>query len=306
MTQPVRIGVIGLGRRWRKRYRPALRLVTDHFKVCGVYDQLRRRAVSVAKEIGCDAAQGVVELLNRVDLDAVLLLDPQWFGLWPLEVACRAGKPVFCCPGLECDEEHADALLRQVQASALPVLMEFAPRFAAATARCRELLRDQLGPARLLMCESVQPDVMSRGHRPSSRARTASVASSLCDWCSFLLDAEPIGASCLHKETLTSVLLDFADGRAAQINRWRAPAARRTLRLRAVAERGSLRVVLPDRVSWQDDSGRHSDKMTSPRPLGVVLLERFHGVLRGGQAAQPSLADAHRIMGCLRCALAIS
>src|SRR5207248_617085 len=163
-------------------------------------DPLRRRAVSVAKEIGCEAAQGVVELLHRVDLDAALLLDPQWFGLWPLEVACRAGKPVFCCPSLECDEEHADALLRPVQASGLPVLMEFAPRFAPATARCRELLREHLGPARLLICESVQPDETGRGPRPAPRLRAPYVGSSLVDFCAFLLDAEPIRATCLHKE----------------------------------------------------------------------------------------------------------
>ena len=51
--------------------------------------------------------------------------------MWPLELACRARKPVLCCVALEQDAEHADDLLRQVRDSQLPVLMELAPRYLA-------------------------------------------------------------------------------------------------------------------------------------------------------------------------------
>src|SRR6266478_2001490 len=128
MTNPLRVGVIGLGRRWRKRYRPALLALHDCFRVHALYDQVQQRALGEAERLQCDAAAGITELLERDDLDAVLLLDAQWFGLWPLELACRVGKPVFCCAGFDREDARADAVYQQVQAAKLPVMVEMAPR----------------------------------------------------------------------------------------------------------------------------------------------------------------------------------
>src|SRR5438067_8986693 len=88
---PLRLGVIGLGAAWRKRYRPALLALADHFLIEIVCDQVLGRAERVARELGCAAAAGPAELLESGRVDALLLADLQWFGLWPVELACRAG-----------------------------------------------------------------------------------------------------------------------------------------------------------------------------------------------------------------------
>ena len=44
MTDLLRVGVIGLGRRWRKRYKPALGALRQRFAVRAVCDQVRERA----------------------------------------------------------------------------------------------------------------------------------------------------------------------------------------------------------------------------------------------------------------------
>src|SRR5947209_8399005 len=130
MADPLRMGVIGLGRHWKKSFRAALRALPDHFEVHALCDQVRNRARQEARLLGCHAVPGPTALLESAEVDALLLLDTQWFGLWPLELACRFGKPVFCAGPLEPEDARADALCQQVQNSRLPVMVGMTPRFA--------------------------------------------------------------------------------------------------------------------------------------------------------------------------------
>ena len=95
MASRLRMGVIGLGRRW-PRYRQAVQTLRSQVRVRAVHDPAPARAEAEARALGCAAAGGVVELLERDDVDAVLLLGGPWFGLWPLGQACRVNKPVLC------------------------------------------------------------------------------------------------------------------------------------------------------------------------------------------------------------------
>ena len=45
----VRIGVIGLGRLWEVRHRPALARLSDRFVISAVYDQVMHRAQAEAQ-----------------------------------------------------------------------------------------------------------------------------------------------------------------------------------------------------------------------------------------------------------------
>src|SRR5436309_3192286 len=84
----LRVGVIGLGRLWEARHKPALMRLRDRFQVTAVYDQVMRRAEIEAGQLGCAAAEGLTALIERTDVDAVYVLTPQWFGLHPIELAC--------------------------------------------------------------------------------------------------------------------------------------------------------------------------------------------------------------------------
>ena len=54
----LRVGVIGLGRLWEARHKPALARLADRFRVTAVYDQVARRAAIEATQVGCAAAEG--------------------------------------------------------------------------------------------------------------------------------------------------------------------------------------------------------------------------------------------------------
>src|SRR5687767_9177731 len=154
MAERLRVGVIGLGRRWQTRYRPALAALRDRFTVTAVTDPCARRAAAVARRLGCTAAPGVLSLLEG-ELDAVLLLGRPWYRLWPLEQACRLGRPTYCAVSLA-DDPRADALVQQARVRSLPVMAALPPRLAPATEPLRELL-GRIGPVRSLVCTAERP-----------------------------------------------------------------------------------------------------------------------------------------------------
>ena len=71
MSTRLRVGVIGLGRRWR-RYRHALEALRKRVAVRAVCYQVARRAEDEARRLGCAAAAGPADLLERDDVDAAL------------------------------------------------------------------------------------------------------------------------------------------------------------------------------------------------------------------------------------------
>jgi len=314
MTDVLRVGVIGLGRRWRRRYKPALLALRQRFAVRAVYDQVRERAAAEARRLRCPAVAGPAALLERGDVDAVLLLDAQWFGLWPVGLACRFGKPVFCSCPAERDEAYADALVRQVHESRLPVMVEMAPRVAAETTRLREIVATELGPVLRVLCDALLP---ARAGPALVREKGGTTAASpppfvaafplgasgvaLLDWCASLLGGEPGRVLATGTDGGYDMLLDFGDGRGAEIRHRRLGAVRR-LRLEVIAEHGMAVAELPGRLWWTARDGRHVHVMSRRQPTGQVLLERFHQAVTMGLPPEPNLRDAHRALGWLRAA----
>jgi predicted dehydrogenase len=305
-TPPLRVGVIGLGPLWRSRYRPALAALRDRFQVSGVCDQIEEHSLREAKSLGCAVASGPTDLLDDDGVEALLLLDPQWYRLWPLELACRLGKPAFACAYLDLDESYADALCEAVTTRGLPLMLERPLRRAPALRRLRELQDCTLGPVRLLLCESaeVRLPAAQQGGVPGFPDEGRCGDSALLDCCCDLLPGDPVGVAATGVEGagLTNLLLEFEGGRALQVTRYPVFGPRGGVRLRAVCDRGTAAAFLPGRVQWTDASGRHADVLPVERPLGQVLLQEFHDAVRGGRRPEPDLERAARLLAWVRTA----
>jgi myo-inositol 2-dehydrogenase/D-chiro-inositol 1-dehydrogenase len=298
MLEPLRLGVIGLGRRWRRRYKPALRTLADSFVVRGLYDQIQMRAQREARRLGADTLSAPTALMERDDIDAVLVADLQWFGLWPVELACRFGKPVFCGVSLGLDEAQVDGIQEQVQAERLPVMVAMPPRYLPATAWLREVLRTTLGPPRFLVCDLV------RAPRPASLPplfRASSLA--LVDWCAGLFEAEPthVRATGVEGMGLVSVFWEFPGGRAVQMGYRPVPQAKPAWRVQVITDRGAATVAFPNRVRWTADC-RHTVTLPRGQPAVRAMLHAFFEAVRGGRAPEPSWMDAYRVLRWLRAA----
>jgi predicted dehydrogenase len=299
--KPLRVGVLGLGKRWQQRYRPVLRALRRRFELAAVCDPVMARAAHEARQLGCGLAAGPTELLERPDVDALLLLERSWYGLWPVEVACRLGKPVLCAVPPTGDGGHAERLRERIEQTGLPVMVALPAPFDPALLRLRELLREQLGKPRLLLGSRIVP----QSNRPKEGGTQALAAGwlHLLSWCDGLLEGAPqrLLKMVSTEGVLASLLLDYGAGRAAQLSWVRAPVGRWSWRIQVCGEHGWA-VAGPGRICWHSPAGRFRQSLARPGPAARVLLRAFAKALASGQPPRPSFADAHRLLHWLRLA----
>jgi predicted dehydrogenase len=317
--------VIGLGRLWEARHKPALARLHDRFEVTAVYDQVHRRAEVEAAHQGCAAVEGLAALVGRPDVDVIYLMTPQWFDLHPIELACDAHKPVYCALPLAGSLDELRRLARRIEASGIPFMPEFARRFYPATLRLKELLATTLGAPRLIVGHTRLFGFDRYGHPgPTTQMTPAPLlidpGSFLLDWCCFLFQREPTGLQGCESSVLPhadqaatsgpdfeSFVAEFPGGGVAQISfgRYHRTAWGDATRFlpppgfQVYAERGVAWVELPDRVQWSDAGGTHEERLPLEPTVGDVLNEQFHRLVRGDHSLAPTVRDAltaaHRV-----------
>ena len=303
MSSPLQVGIIGLGPRYQKRYKTALLRRADRFAVRAVCDQVQQRALGEAKQLGCAAVAGPTEMFERADVEALLLLDLQWYRLWPLELVCRYKKPVYCCDMLARDNAYADLIYERLKECKLPVLMAMTPRFMPASSFLRELVDGQLGPPRMLLCDYTEPWRRRRPPHPAPPAGELDIlGSALLDWCSSLMEGQPTSVQAVRAGSgeMHSLFLRFAEDRAIQFTCRRGPGLRRGMRLQVIGTDQSASVELPHRISWSDARGDHT--LTLRPRLSVIdqLLDKFWQTVRCGTPPEPGIRESYRVLGWLR------
>jgi predicted dehydrogenase len=311
VNRQVRLGIVGLGRRWQRRYLPALTALNERFSIAGVCDPVKQRAAAEARRLGCPSAAGPNALLERDDVDALLIADHQWFGLWPVEQACRLGKPALCGATRDCLDAHLSTIYEKAQTAGIPVVMALTFRLEPAAVRLLELCQTEIGPARFLLCDEIRPS--SRAQRPYSAAcpdpdsiwRTLGDSGISClDYGAWLLGDAPtaVSATGLGQEGIGMLIFQFGAERAIHMIGRRLPAARPALRLQVIGEQASATVKWRGLVSWTSRTGTHWQRLTRQRPRAELLLEHFWRVVREGETPVAGLPEAYRIFTWLRAA----
>jgi len=322
----LRVGLIGLGDAWESRYRSALRSLADRYEVRAVCEQVAHRAQQAAAEFGATPVDGYRALCAREDIDAVLMLAPQWYGWQPILAASDAGKAIFCAAALDLDPMEARRIKVRVDEQGVAFMAGFAHRHNAATLRLKELLATQLGAPRLLFCHARRPARDPNSEVTQSRYQAAGVRDlmELVDWCCYVVGSEPtsvLGAS--HQapsniggEDYEVISLDFSDpqrpgsGITAQIScgryassQWpEAVTFRPPADLQIACENGIAFVDLPSTLIWFDDAGRHRESLDSERPVGEQLLVQFHRDATSLVRSISSLEDAYRALSIVSAA----
>jgi predicted dehydrogenase len=295
----IRLGLIGLGDVWQLRHAPALRALADRFEVRAVCDPVRHRAEQAAAEFHAEAVDGYHVLVQREDVDAVLVLSPQWFRALPILAACESGKAIYCAVGLDLDAEEADSIRGRVEEAGIAFMAEFPKRQAPATIRLKELIATQLGEPRLLFCHQRSAPETS----PASAAITGVPSPTFrnaigqVDWCHYVVDRPPTFVNGLiHQsgddgvEDYRMLSVDFSPhekpgfGSIAQISsgRYVPPKWQEAISYHPLAElqvscaRGIAFVDLPATLVWFDEAGRHQESLESERPVGERLLTQFY------------------------------
>jgi predicted dehydrogenase len=252
--------------------------------VRAIYDASPQRARREGRRLNCDIADSVLDILERRDVEAVLLCDPPWHGHWTVERAAEAGKPVFSATPAGADANGLDSARRKVRERSLPAMAALPTAIAPAVARLRVLLDKHLGPVRSVCC-------MRSSDRAVSRLLESSALLSGLHLCQQLIGAMPetVWTAAPEGAGLVNLTLAFPGGRAASVMLPTGP--RSSWRTTVVAERGCAEAVLPRRLRWRDAGGQHS--LCLPRQRApLVLLRRFLEAVAAGRAPEPSFEDA--------------
>lgn len=316
----LRIGLVGLGEGWQTRHRPALRVLHDRFDVRAVFSPVAKLAENTASEFQADAVDGYRALVNRCDIDAVMVLQRTWLGWLPMLAACEAGKAIYWAGDLDVDPQQDEHVRTAIEESGIAFMAEFPRRFAPATLRLKELIATRLGAPQLLFCHRrITADKPNGGRRAHEPARCEFVE--LIDWCRYIVDREPATVSSTSHQMADNtgyrcITLDFpgAEKRAAvtaQIScgdyirpawheavNFRPPSA-----LQVCCERGVAFIDLPATLVWFDDAGRHLESLESELPVAEQLLTQFHRSVTSLVRNISDLNDAYRAATLLAAAL---
>jgi predicted dehydrogenase len=314
----LRVGLIGLSKDWQNRYRPALRMLQDRFEVRGVYSSVARLADQVAQEFHCERFDGYRTMLQRDDIDAIMLLDGDWFGTLPVQAACEYGKAVYCGTEVDFEPSVAHELRKQVEQSGVAFMAEFPRRFAPATLRLKELIATQLGRPRLLFCHRrLACEAVGSQRTPRSLVdRSRRELMELIDWCRFIVGHDPRAIQAVYHPSMTDqatpdyqvLSVDFSTGDSpneatlAQIScgayipgtwheaiTFRPPAG-----VQVACEKGLAFVDLPNSLIWFDEAGRHQESLDSELSVGQQLLTQFHRAVTSLVRKMGDLEDVYR------------
>jgi predicted dehydrogenase len=322
----LRVGLIGLGEVWQARHAPALRALADRFEVRAICDQVRHRAELAATEFHAEPVDGYHALVQREDIDAVLVLSPHWFGALPILAACESGKAVYCAVGLDLDATEALQIKNRVEESGIAFVAEFPRRQAPATIRLKELIATQLGETSLLFCHQRFADDMQVAGLNNANPKHATFRHLLgqVDWCRYVVDREPTSViGVIHAssdgedgEDYQMMSLNFSPagqpekGPIAQIScgryipsNWQEAISYRPLAtLQASCSKGIAFVDLPAALVWFDEAGRHQESLESERPVGEQLLTHFFRSVTSLVRRTCDLEDAYRAIQVVQAA----
>lgn len=318
----LRVGIIGVGNHWEKRYRPALRTLADRFEVRGVCSQVAALGQQVARDFNALTFDGYRSLCSRSDIDAVLLLASEWYGPLPILAACDYGKAVYCATTLELDPARAQAIRRRVEEAGIAFMAEFPRRQTPATLRLKELIATSLGAPKMLFCHARREmNSAPRGYGVECPVDVQDMME-LADWCSYVVGSDPKSVfSVRHRvapdqdaDDYQMLNLEFSDspdqgtGPLAQISCSRylardwheAVAFRPPAELQVCCERGVAFVDLPNSLVWFDEAGRHRESLDMDRPVGEQLLTQFHRSVTSLVRKTSDLRDAYRALQIVR------
>ncbi len=311
----LRVGVIGQGRDWQGRYLPALRSMRERFQVVGFYNSVHALAETSAREFDATSFASYREMMEDPALDAVMVLEDDWYRLAPLMAACDYGKAVFCGAEIDLTSATATEFQERIRSAGIAFMTELSRRFAPATLRLKELIATRLGRPRLLFCHRrLVSDTKSEKDSKSPESRAQRELVELVDWCNYIVGKKPHWIQAIRHASPASIAtsdyqifsLGFgnteeeSDSILAQIScgayipqtwheaiTYRPPAA-----IQVCCENGVAFVDLPSTLVWFDRAGRHQESLDTELSVGQQMFGQFHRAVTSLVCNSSDLDDA--------------
>lgn len=223
----VRIGVIGSGFMGRTHVDAASRLDTT----IPIAVTSGSRATQLAKDYGIDEEPDVESMVNRDDIDAVVISTPHWLHYDEAMAAARAGKHVLVEKPVATSLEHCDEMIAAFQERGLVLSVGYHQRFRESNFRTRDLIQSgAIGPVRCIQMSALFDITALRSDpgfggnwgwwtNPLAMAHLMNSAPHNIDLCRWWLDSEVTSVSALcgtyreenPNENTTMALLQFGN-----------------------------------------------------------------------------------------------
>jgi predicted dehydrogenase len=325
-------GLIGLGPEWEHRYKPALAKLRRRLRVTCVHSAVVTHAEQVAVELQSDVAPGLVALIERDDVKALLVLDSAWYPGVPAQLACEAGKPAFLAGRLVPRLPIADQLLRRAAESGVTLMPDFAHRYTPTTSRLRELVATRLGRPLSLLVDVAAPFDHSTDATMTLPVEARDLLTTTIDWCTNVVGTAPAAVRAAAQASTDKNLVPNSNETRLQLEvEFRRPAAGgqaalACIRLNGVidqvaANSGGDRVALglqarvqcaegtvwiqnTDHLKWESGTEQKQESLASDRPDVEVMLDHFTRRVVGGLLPIPTLEDLCRAYRLIEMAVA--
>jgi myo-inositol 2-dehydrogenase/D-chiro-inositol 1-dehydrogenase len=280
----VRVGVIGLGRMGRMHAEnlarvPGLRLVA-------VADPDRDRLVDASEQLGADRHMHWHELVERDDVDALLICSPSAMHCEQVIAGAETAKHMFCEKPIDLELDRIDEALRAVDRAGVTLQLGFNRRadrnFAALRARVAD---GMIGPVWQLRITSRDPAPQPLAYIRTSGGLFADMTIHDFDLARFVTGREvaevsAIGSALVDPNVATLqdvdcavVSMRFDDGSLGIIENCRQAAVGYDQRVELHGAAGTLLAEneRTDTVVRADATGVHHS------PIPGFLAERYHG-----------------------------
>lgn len=126
MMREIGFAVVGLG---MGAVRARMIANTDGARLVAVADIREDRAIAVASELSCDATSDYRKLLDRDDIDVVVVMTPSGMHAEVTIDALNAGKHVIVTKPMEVTLERADMMIQAAEANGRLLAVDFEARY---------------------------------------------------------------------------------------------------------------------------------------------------------------------------------
>ncbi len=111
MSEPVKVGIAGLGRSGWNIHARALEQLPDKYKVVAVSDPIEERRKEAIAKFGCKAYSDFDELIKDEEVELVVIATPSYLHAPQTIKALEAGKNVLCEKPMATNLSEADAMI---------------------------------------------------------------------------------------------------------------------------------------------------------------------------------------------------
>jgi myo-inositol 2-dehydrogenase/D-chiro-inositol 1-dehydrogenase len=186
----LRVAVLGAGR--IGKIHAANVAMNRNAKLVAVADPFGDAASSLADLLSCEASQDPIPLIERDDVDAVVIGTPTDTHVSLMLHAVRLGKAVLCEKPIDLDIAKADAALHEIERLNGRVMLAFNRRFDPSAQQLRQTIdAGTIGEVRQVIITSRDPGLPSREYLKHSGGIFRDMVIHDFDMARWLLDEEP-------------------------------------------------------------------------------------------------------------------